>query len=98
MNDISRVKIYVLQTSIAVKFCHDEFSRQYTPTSGIDFYMKNLHIGKYKNVTIYMWDTSGLSLRSKLLDKYIFGANVRIFFERLRNEIIILIRFLFNDQ
>ncbi|XP_014216965.1 ras-related protein Rab-28-like [Copidosoma floridanum] len=72
------------KTSIAVKFCHNEFSRQYTPTAGIDFYMRNLPIGVYKNVNLYLWDVSGLSLRSSMLDKYIFDANMNFVMSQKR--------------
>lgn len=64
------------KTSIAQKFCHDEFTRQYTPTSGIDFFLKNTTIGYYKNVNLHVWDVSGLALRSNMLDKYVFGAHI----------------------
>ncbi|XP_011505600.1 PREDICTED: ras-related protein Rab-28-like [Ceratosolen solmsi marchali] len=64
------------KTSIAVKFCTDEFTRQYTPTSGIDFFLKNMNLGCQKNIRLQLWDVSGLSLRSNMLDKYIFEANI----------------------
>ncbi|KAJ8670492.1 hypothetical protein QAD02_001751 [Eretmocerus hayati] len=64
------------KTSIAVRFCNDEFSRQYIPTAGIDFHLKNLSLGIYKNVNLHIWDVSGLSLRGNMLDKYLFEANI----------------------
>ncbi|XP_015433011.1 PREDICTED: ras-related protein Rab-28-like [Dufourea novaeangliae] len=64
------------KTSIAQKFCHNDFNRQYTPTSGIDFYLKNLSIGAYKNVNLHLWDVGGLALHGNMLDKYVFGAHI----------------------
>ncbi|XP_076244560.1 ras-related protein Rab-28 [Calliopsis andreniformis] len=64
------------KTSIAQKFCNNEFSRQYTPTSGIDFFLKNISVGCYKNVNIHLWDVGGLALHGSMLDKYIFGAHI----------------------
>ncbi|XP_057337267.1 ras-related protein Rab-28-like isoform X2 [Microplitis mediator] len=64
------------KTSIATRFCNDEFTRQYTPTAGIDFFMKNLSLGPYKNVNIYVWDVGGLSLRGAMLDKYVYCAEI----------------------
>ncbi|XP_078047669.1 ras-related protein Rab-28 [Augochlora pura] len=64
------------KTSIAQKFCHNEFTRQYTPTSGIDFFLKNLSIGYYRNVNLHLWDVGGLALHGNMLDKYVFGAHI----------------------
>lgn len=59
-----------------MKFCNDEFSRQYTPTAGIDFYTKSLSLGCCKNVNLHLWDVGGLALHGTMLDKYIFHADV----------------------
>ncbi|XP_066580901.1 ras-related protein Rab-28-like [Prorops nasuta] len=64
------------KTSIALKFCSNDFNRQYTPTAGVDFFLKNLAIGCYKNVNLHLWDVGGLALHSDMLDKYIFGAHI----------------------
>ncbi|XP_043274038.1 ras-related protein Rab-28-like [Venturia canescens] len=64
------------KTSIAVKFCNDEFSRQYTPTAGIDFFTKSLSLGFRRNVNLQLWDVGGLALRGSMLDKYIYRADV----------------------
>ncbi|XP_034938140.1 ras-related protein Rab-28-like [Chelonus insularis] len=64
------------KTSIATKFCHEEFSRQYSPTSGIDFFKKTISLGPYKNVSLHFWDVSGLALHSKMLDKYLYSAKL----------------------
>ncbi|XP_044577754.1 ras-related protein Rab-28-like [Cotesia glomerata] len=64
------------KTSIATRFCNDEFTRQYSPTAGIDFFMKNLSLGPYKNVNIFVWDVGGLSLRGAMLDKYVYCAEI----------------------
>ncbi|KAL7298817.1 hypothetical protein TKK_0008557 [Trichogramma kaykai] len=64
------------KTSIATRFCHNNFSRQYSPTAGIDFFYKNVTLGHHKNVNIQLWDVSGLSLRGNMLDKYIYEAHL----------------------
>ncbi|XP_076667843.1 ras-related protein Rab-28 isoform X2 [Andrena cerasifolii] len=64
------------KTSIAQKFCNNEFTRQYTPTSGIDFFLKNIGVGCYKNVNVHLWDVGGLALHGSMLDKYVFGAHI----------------------
>lgn len=64
------------KTSIAVKFCTNEFTRQYTPTAGIDFFLKNITVGSYKNVNLHLWDVGGLALHGNMLDKYVFAANI----------------------
>ncbi|KAK9293598.1 hypothetical protein QLX08_011505 [Tetragonisca angustula] len=64
------------KTSIAQKFCNNEFTRQYSPTSGIDFFLKNVSVGYYKNVNLHLWDVGGLALHGNMLDKYVFGAHI----------------------
>ncbi|KAI4486940.1 hypothetical protein M0802_012197 [Mischocyttarus mexicanus] len=77
-----RLKIVLLgdsssgKTSIALKFCTNEFTRQYTPTAGVDFYLKNITVGSYKNVNLHLWDVGGLALHGNMLDKYVFAANI----------------------
>ncbi|KAF3420889.1 hypothetical protein E2986_02967 [Frieseomelitta varia] len=65
-----------IETSIAQKFCNNEFTRQYSPTSGIDFFLKNVSVGYYKNVNLHLWDVGGLALHGNMLDKYVFGAHI----------------------
>ncbi|XP_072751915.1 ras-related protein Rab-28 [Anoplolepis gracilipes] len=64
------------KTSIVQKFCNNDFTRQYVPTAGIDFFLKNITIGYYKNVNLHLWDVSGLALHGNMLDKYVFGAHI----------------------
>ncbi|EFN75149.1 ras-related protein Rab-28 [Harpegnathos saltator] len=64
------------KTSIVQKFCNNDFARQYVPTAGIDFFLKNLTIGGCKNVNLHLWDVGGLALHGNMLDKYIFGAHI----------------------
>ncbi|XP_012261384.2 ras-related protein Rab-28-like [Athalia rosae] len=67
------------KTSIATRYCNGEFTRHYSPTAGVDFFLKSVRLGDSKNVTLYIWDIGGLALHGNMLDKYIFGAHV-IFF------------------
>lgn len=45
--------------------------------------MKNLSLGPYKNVNIYVWDVGGLSLRGAMLDKYVYCAEVIKYFSSI---------------
>ncbi|XP_046409326.1 ras-related protein Rab-28-like [Neodiprion fabricii] len=67
------------KTSIATRYCNGEFTRHYTPTAGVDFFLKNISLGDYKSITLHIWDVGGLSLHGNMLDKYIFGAHVILF-------------------
>ncbi|XP_050430684.1 ras-related protein Rab-28-like [Adelges cooleyi] len=72
------IKIVILgepnsgKSCIVSRYCHDDFTRQYIPTIGIEFYLKRTQI-QGRNVRINIWDTSGSS--NELLDKYLFNAN-----------------------
>jgi Ras-related protein Rab-28 len=61
---------------LASRYCHDEFTRQYFPTAGVDFFLKRTVLSGAGNITLQIWDVGGQSLAGNMLDKYIFGANV----------------------
>ncbi|VVC26476.1 Small GTP-binding protein domain,P-loop containing nucleoside triphosphate hydrolase,Small GTPase [Cinara cedri] len=63
------------KSCIVSRYCHDDFTRQYIPTCGVEFYLKRTQI-QGRNVRINIWDTSGLS--SGLFPKYIYNANAII--------------------
>lgn len=65
-----------VQTSIIRRYCHQEFSRQYFPTAGVDFFLKRITVHGKRDATIQLWDVGGSALDGKMLDKYIFGAHV----------------------
>lgn len=69
---------YSIQTSIVRRYCHQEFSRQYFPTAGVDFFLKRITVHGNKDATIQLWDVGGSALDGNMLDKYIFGAHVSI--------------------
>lgn len=66
------------KTSICHRFINDEFGDNYKPTIGLDFYVKRLMIptpdGKI-NAALQIWDIGGNSVGSRMLRKYIYGAN-----------------------
>ncbi|KAK7792185.1 hypothetical protein R5R35_005141 [Gryllus longicercus] len=78
----TQLKIVILgecacgKTSIASRYCHDEFVRQYYPTSGVDFFLKKTMLSGGRNVTLQIWDVAGHALSGNMLDKYVFGANI----------------------
>ncbi|KAJ1525210.1 hypothetical protein ONE63_010040 [Megalurothrips usitatus] len=67
------------KSSIIRRYCHQEFSRQYFPTAGVDFFLKRVTIHGNRDATIQLWDVGGSALDGKMLDKYIFGAHVVIY-------------------
>ncbi|XP_034254226.1 ras-related protein Rab-28-like [Thrips palmi] len=67
------------KTSIIRRYCHQEFSRQYFPTAGVDFFLKRITVHGKRDATIQLWDVGGSALDGKMLDKYIFGAHVVIY-------------------
>lgn len=64
------------KTCLASRYCHDEFTRQYFPTAGVDFFLKRTVLSGAGNITLQIWDVGGQSLAGNMLDKYIFGADV----------------------
>jgi Ras-related protein Rab-28 len=58
------------------RYCHDDFTRQYIPTCGVEFCLKRTQI-RGRNVRINIWDTSGTS--SGLLTKYTYNADVMLY-------------------
>lgn len=65
-----------LQTCIVKRFCYDEFSRQYSPTQGADFYMKRKKVGGQSETTLKISDVGGQELNGNMIDKYLFDADV----------------------
>ncbi|XP_067012082.1 ras-related protein Rab-28 [Anabrus simplex] len=64
------------KTSLASRYCHGEFSRQYYPTAGVDFFLNRTVLSGGRNVTLQIWDVGGQALVGNMLDKYVFGANI----------------------
>lgn len=63
------------KTSLASRYCHEEFTRQYYPTMGIDIFLKRTSV-ESSNVRVVIWDVSGNAFSSCLLDKYLYEANI----------------------
>jgi len=76
-----QVKIVLLgdsqagKTAIAQRYATNQFSKQYHPTTGVEFYLKRTTLPGQRNLAIKMWDLSGSSLAGRMLDKYVFGAH-----------------------
>ncbi|XP_047111266.1 ras-related protein Rab-28-like [Schistocerca piceifrons] len=64
------------KTSLVSRYCYDHFSRQYCPTSGVDFFLKKVSLGSLKDISLQIWDIGGRVLSGNLLDKYVLGANI----------------------
>ncbi|KAL1137905.1 hypothetical protein AAG570_009600 [Ranatra chinensis] len=66
----------MLQTCILSRYCEGEFQRQYYPTYGVDFLRRRTNIQGDRYVTLIIWDVSGHAIKSSMLDKYLYGANI----------------------
>ncbi|ETE62746.1 Ras-related protein Rab-28, partial [Ophiophagus hannah] len=64
----------LFSTSLATRFVHDTFGKQYKQTIGLDFFLKRITLPGNINVTLHVWDIGGQTIGSKMLDKYIYGA------------------------
>ncbi|KAL0267070.1 UNVERIFIED_CONTAM: hypothetical protein PYX00_009437 [Menopon gallinae] len=64
------------KTSIVTRYCNNEFTKQYFPTCGVDFFLKRLVLQRDRNVTLKIWDVGGTAHNGNMIDKYIFGANI----------------------
>ncbi|KAF0686946.1 Aste57867_21294 [Aphanomyces stellatus] len=64
------------KSSIIARFVDDGFARQYKQTIGLDFFEKKIHLPHEKRVVLQVWDIGGQNINSKMLDKYIFGADI----------------------
>ena len=56
------------------------YSKNYTPTTGVDFYLKRTTVASTRNCALKLWDISGQAMQGRMLDKYIFGEDQRYFF------------------
>ncbi|XP_023346886.1 ras-related protein Rab-28 [Eurytemora carolleeae] len=63
------------KTSICQRYTSSQFSKQYHPTTGVDFYLKRTKLPGSKNIALKLWDVSSTSLSGRMLDKYVFGAD-----------------------
>ena len=63
------------KTSIALRYATNVFSKNYSPTTGVDFYLKRTTVAANKNCALKLWDISGKDMQGRMLDKYIFGAD-----------------------
>jgi len=63
------------KTSIALRYATNVFSKNYSPTTGVDFYLKRTTVAANKNCALKLWDISGKAMQGKMLDKYIYGAD-----------------------
>lgn len=69
------------KTSICNSFIEGDFSKSYRQTIGVDFYVKRMEIPNPTKpeqktfVAMQIWDIGGQSSTSKMLTKYIHGAD-----------------------
>uniref|UniRef100_A0A493TY98 RAB28, member RAS oncogene family n=1 Tax=Anas platyrhynchos platyrhynchos TaxID=8840 RepID=A0A493TY98_ANAPP len=64
------------KTSLATRFAQETFGKQYKQTIGLDFFLKRIILPGNLNVTLQVWDVGGQTIGGKMLDKYIYGAQL----------------------
>jgi Ras-related protein Rab-28 len=74
------------KTSLCMRFCENNFAKQYKQTIGLDFFIKRLLLPNETHVTLQIWDIGGQSIGSKMLSKYVFGADAILFLYDLTNK------------
>uniref|UniRef100_A0A1B6LSH9 Ras-related protein Rab-28 n=1 Tax=Graphocephala atropunctata TaxID=36148 RepID=A0A1B6LSH9_9HEMI len=62
------------KTSLAIKFCHEEFGRQYYPTAGVDFFLKRTVLQGNRLVRAVVWDLGGESIDASMFQNYLYGT------------------------
>ena len=63
------------KTAIALRYATNVYSKNYSPTTGVDFYLKRTTVAGSRNCALKLWDISGQAMQGRMLDKYIFGAD-----------------------
>ncbi|XP_042325574.1 ras-related protein Rab-28 [Sceloporus undulatus] len=66
----------IASTSLATRFAQEAFGKQYKQTIGLDFFLKRITLPGNVNVTLQVWDIGGQTIGGKMLDKYVYGAQV----------------------
>lgn len=44
----------------------------------MDFFLRRLVLQRCRSVTLKIWDVGGTAQNGNMLDKYVFGSNVRL--------------------
>ena len=63
------------KTSIATRFCKDDFSVSYKQTIGLDFFLRTITLPNNVEVCLQIWDIGGQSIGGKMIGNYIYGAH-----------------------
>ena len=67
------------KTSICHRFVDNDFGNSYKQTIGLDFFVRRLTLnnptGGTVQIAMQLWDIGGQSVSSKMITKYIHGAN-----------------------
>ncbi|KAI7789524.1 ras-related protein Rab-28 [Triplophysa rosa] len=69
------------KTSLSTRFAQEAFGKQYKQTIGLDFFLKRITLPGNLNVTLQVWDIGGQTIGGKMLDKYIYGAQIMYVFD-----------------
>ena len=72
------------QTSLIHRFAQEHFKRQYKQTIGADFYLKRVELPGDVHVAMHLCDIGGQSLGSRMLPRFLHGADVSVVGGRVR--------------
>lgn len=64
------------KSSLAQRFTQNQFGKTYQQTVGIDFFLKRIVLPGDLQVALQVWDIGGQSMGGKMLDNYIYGADI----------------------
>eukprot|EP00731_Ephydatia_muelleri_P020807 Em0013g534a len=73
------------KSSLAQRFTQNQFGRAYQQTVGIDFFLKRIVLPGDLQVALQVWDIGGQSMGGKMLDNYIYGAEIVVFVYDITN-------------
>ncbi|KAJ8601356.1 hypothetical protein CTAYLR_004998 [Chrysophaeum taylorii] len=64
------------KSSLVARFVREGFVQRYAQTVGVDFYEKRIQVRGEVFADLQIWDIGGQSIRSKMLPRYLSGAQV----------------------
>jgi Ras-related protein Rab-28 len=54
------------------RYSTNQYTKQYFPTTGVDFYLKRTSLPGAKNLALKLWDVSGQAIAGKYVAKLLF--------------------------
>ncbi|EAR82388.2 small guanosine triphosphatase family Ras-related in brain (Rab) family protein (macronuclear) [Tetrahymena thermophila SB210] len=73
------------KSAIIQKYVNNFYPEMYKQSLGCNFFSKQLDLSKTASVTLSIWDCSSESLKSKMLNTYIYGSDAVLFVYDITN-------------